>query len=374
MAFLEKYSRKLRFVIAASVIGNTMEWLDFYLISLLAPLFTHLFFAPNTGTNFLSPLFFIALVNIARPFGGIVFGYFGDKIGRKPVIIATVLCMTLLTLCIAFLPTFSMIGNKAQLILCIICILQGFCIGGEFPGSLVFLVESAPKNLKSYAGTWAYFGAMAGILIGSIELTSIVFLIPSEEFVVWGWRLPFIIGAVVGLIAYHFRRSLHETPIFQKESEQGKIIRNPFPMLIKKYKMAIFKGLMIFISDAIGFNIALVFCSFYLTNYLKVPIADAFPIHIFSIVCMLVFLPFGGKLSDIIGPIPMAKYALTFMIVFAFPLYLMMDPQALWTIYLAQGVLTLLHAMYLSNFSALACKIFPSEIRYTGVAIIINLA
>ncbi len=365
-----KKTQSLRFVIGATVIGNTLEWFDFALVGALAPLFAHLFFPPGSSESY--PLFFFALSALARPIGGFVFGRLGDRGGRRNALIKTVMLMTIPVFLLAIMPSYEQIGGAAVAILAIVCLLQGFSTGGEFPGSIVFLVESSPSKIRGYVGSFAYFGALLGMLFSVLDLY-FVKKTTGTNFEAWGWRLPFIVGTVLGILAVFFRTALEETPVFKEEVKTGAILKSPVFTSFKHTKQLV-TGLMIFMLDAVGFNLIFVFSSYYFTTILGLALKQAFLINTFTVFVALISIPFAGKISNYLGFYKLSKWAAVAMIVLALPLYLMMNPQQLWTIYFAQAVLALLLSLYLANLPAIIADIYPAPIRYSSCALVTNFS
>lgn len=217
-------SARLHFAITASVIGNALQWFDFSLFGMMLPLFMRLFF-PTENTSFFLILYAIGVC--ARPIGGLVFGYMGDTRGRKIAIVRTIIFMTIPILLVALLPTYSQIGIAASFLLTILYLFQGFCVGGEFPGTIVFILESAPPKMRGFVGIWPYFGASLGILLVSLDIFWIEQNLSPEALESWGWRLPFFLGTIVGVIGTIMRHFLHETPLFQEAQHVGHLLHKP---------------------------------------------------------------------------------------------------------------------------------------------------
>jgi MFS transporter, MHS family, proline/betaine transporter len=366
---------KLRVVIGATTIGNTLEWLDFALIGHLSMLFGQLFFNPDTlKIALIDPLSLIALAALVRPLGGIIFGFLGDRKGRKPILVLTVLLMSISTSLMTILPTYASVGGMATLLLILVCIFQGFCIGGEFPGSMVYLLESCPTHAKGYVGNFAYFGVLLGMLLSGLELMLVKSLLTTEQFDLWGWRLCTLLGTVLGMVGFFLRWRVHETPVFQKEQRAGEILKDPLFVAVKKFRKEIFKGIAIFTSDSVGFNLIIVFINFYFTQALGLTPSLSLALHLFTLSVFLAVLPLAGKLSLRVGTLHLAKWSLRYTAILAIPLFLLMDVKNLWTLFAAQGILSILQAAYLSTLPSLVCTLFPADVRYTGVALVVNFS
>jgi MHS family proline/betaine transporter-like MFS transporter len=369
---MSKHPNNLKLAIGATVLGNILEWYDFALMGMLAPLFSHLFF--SEGFSLTHPLFFFTIGSFFRPIGGFIFGYLGDKSGRKTALIKTIMLMTVPVFIISVLPSYAEIGITATFVLGLVCVLQGICTGGEFPGSIVFLIETSPVKKRGFVGSWAYFGALLGMLLSALDLYLIDSHLSATDFESWGWRLPFVLGTLLGISGIILRRLLHETPIFEREKRAGDLLKDPLVTSFQKHKKTLLKGLGIFMLDAVGFNLIIVFSSSYFTETLKLSLTQAFALNTYTILMALILIPFAGKLSNRFGYLRLSKWSLWAMILFVHPLYLLMDPQALWTLFVAQGCLALLLSLYLVNLPTLVCLLFPPQVRYSSCAVVTNFS
>ncbi len=369
----DKLSPKQRFIVSATVIGNALEWFDFTLFALMAPLITKIFF-PERASSVLYLVLMFVVVAIARPLGGVVFGYIGDRTGRKSALFETIVLMTIPIFLIAVLPSYEKIGISATIGLAFILIFQGFSLGGEFPGTLVFLSESSSQKMKGYMGSWSYFGIFLGMFFAATDFYLLNTEMPLSDLEDWGWRLPFFIGGVVGIVSIFLRRLLRETPFFQEAKQFGYLVKEPILYALHKYKKMILQGIGIFILDTVGFNLILIFSSSYLQSVIGLSSQESFQINLFTIAVLLVCTPLMGKLSIRIGTKRMARWAALGMLLAAFPAFLCMGLSGFGSALICQGVLAFLLAGYLSNLPALICSLFPVEVRYSGTSLAINLA
>jgi len=370
MQGLRKFSSKLQFIVTATVLGNMLEWFDFALFGMMAPLFGELFFAKDEWANIDLPFLFFALSAAARPIGGIVFGWLGDRSGRKTALVRTIVLMTLPILLIGVLPSYVEIGRMATLFLALFCLFQGFCIGGEFPGSIVFLTEMSPPKLRGYIGSWAYFGVLFGMSFAALDIYVLTSSLSKGDFQAWGWRLPFFFGAMLGIIGIFLRRMLHETPAFQEVKQAGGLVNKPLTDSVRQHGRQLLRGMGILLADAVGFNLIIVFCSSYFLYTLKLSSAQSFLLNAYTVTVGLAVMPFAGKLSSWLGPNRLVRWALGILCVSAVPLYLLMH--TLPGIFIAQGLLVALLALYLSNLPALFHDLFPTEVRYSCTGLVIN--
>lgn len=221
-------NKKFRRVLIASLVGSTIEWFDYFLYGTVAALvFNQLFFVtddPAFGTLYAFAAF--ALAFFIRPFGGIIFSHIGDKIGRKRTLIITLSLMGTATFLMGVLPTYEMIGIWAPILLVTLRLIQGIGLGGEWGGALLLAVEYAPKERRGFFGSIPQMGVTLGMLMGTLVL-SIMTLLPEGSFMTWGWRVPFILSALLVVFGLWIRKGIDETPSFKKTQEQGEIVKLP---------------------------------------------------------------------------------------------------------------------------------------------------
>jgi MHS family proline/betaine transporter-like MFS transporter len=371
MSFIRQYSSKLQFAITATVLGNLLQWFDFSLFGMMLPLFMLLFFPEEQGSFF---FILYAFGACARPLGGLFFGYVGDTRGRKSALVKTILCMTLPILLVALLPSHKQIGMASGILLGIIYLFQGFCVGGEFPGSIVFLTESSPPKLRTFVGSWSYFGVVLGMLLVSLDIFMMEQSLTKEALTSWGWRLPFFVGAVIGMIGLFMRRFLHETPVFQEARKEGLLVQRPLMDTFRKEKVRLLKGFGIYLTDAIGFNLIIIFSNYYYSKYIGLSLGECFRLNLFTVFIVLCFIPIFGKIGNFMGTVRLARWASLALFVFAFPLYSLIEQKSLFSIYLAQGILGFILTAYVSNMPAILYALFPTRVRYTCVGIVVNFS
>ena len=220
-----RITSKQRFIILATILGNSLEWFDFILFGMMAPFFISLFFPESLGKSpYLYPGL-MALVAIARPIGGFIFGTLGDKKGRKVALVRTICFMIIPLFLAALLPSYEEIGVTAAFLFVLMFLLQGISLGGEFPGAVVFLIESAKKETLGYIGSFAYLGIFIGIIFAMIEVNLFHTEVTPEGLRAGAWRLPFFLSGIVGVVVLLLRRILRETPFFEKAKHYGCLLK-----------------------------------------------------------------------------------------------------------------------------------------------------
>src|SRR6516162_10834162 len=211
---------RMGWTVLAGMIGNAVEWYDYGLYGYMAPVLATLFFPSKDPLGSLMATFGVFAAGfLLRPLGAIAFGHLGDRLGRKKALVVSVTLMAVPTGLIALLPTYAEVGATAAVLLVLLRLLQGFSVGGEFTGSIIFLVEHAPPSRRGFIGCWAGFSTNAGCLLGSGVGALLVAVMGRQDLEVWGWRLPFLLGAGFGVVGLYLRLTVDETPHFQRLTE-----------------------------------------------------------------------------------------------------------------------------------------------------------
>lgn len=238
----------------SNTLGNVLEWYDFTLYGTLAPIIANLFFpSKNALVSLIMTFGAFAAGFLMRPLGGIIYGHIGDRFGRKRALIASIILMTIPTVFLGILPTYAFVGILAPLLVTLTRLLQGIAVGGEFTGTMSFLVETAPDNRRGLAGSFALVGVLAGILLGAVVVTVISIVLPQGYLNQWGWRIPFLLGGVLGFAVWLLRRNLSETPFFEKIKRDTLVEAAPIEKCFTLYKKKLLQGFGITILNAFAF-------------------------------------------------------------------------------------------------------------------------
>jgi metabolite-proton symporter len=372
----EDYSQIVK-VAFASMIGTSIEWYDYFLYGTAAALvFNKLFFPsydPLVGTLLAFATFSLGF--IARPVGGIVFGHYGDKIGRKKMLYLTLMIMGLSTACIGLLPTYAAIGIWAPILLVGMRLLQGFGLGGEWGGAVLMAVEHAPANRRGFYGSWPQLGAFVGLLLSTIVFRA-VSKMPDSAFLSWGWRVPFLLSFILVAIGIWIRLTVAESPVFLKmKKNQKKEVKMPIIEALTKHPKNIFIAMGARFAENGLFYVFTVFSLTYISTYLKVPrvvglngLLWAAGIGIFSTAAW-------GALSDVWGRRPIYMYGAIACGVLAFPFFWMLGTKDPTMITLAIVIPVVLghSAMYGPQASFLS-EMFSAKVRYSGASFGYQLA
>lgn len=360
----------------SSMVGTTIEWYDFFIYGAAAALIFNKLFFPN-----LDPLMGVmaafatyAVGFIGRPLGGIVFGHFGDKVGRKSMLLLTLVLMGIPTVLIGLLPTYESIGYWATFFLVILRFIQGMAMGGEWGGAVLMAVEHAPEGGKGFWGSLPQASAGGGLMLASIVL-SLVSLMPEQILFSWGWRLPFLASIVLLAIGWYIRVKVPESPDFEKIKEKAEEIKVPALQVFKNHPKELVTIIIARAAENAWFYIASTFALAYTTTQLGIPRQNI----LFATICggaMVMFMtPLCGHLSDKVGQRNMFMFGLILLALYCYPFFSMLntkDPFLVWTaIVVAIGVV--FPVMYAPQ-SQLFARQFPAEIRYSGISISVQFA
>ena len=356
----------------ASAIGCIIEWYDFFLYGVVAGLvFNKVFFPkedPFVGLLLAYATFAVGFV--ARPIGGIIFGHFGDKIGRKSMLVIALLIMGISTFLIGVLPTYESIGVWAPILLLTLRICQGLGLGGEWGGAVLMAVEYAPKEQRGYFGSWPQIGVPAGLFLATV-VVAILTGLSDSVFLDWGWRAAFLFSGVLVLIGIWVRLSIYETPLFQQLKAEQAEENIPFVALWKTHTKSTILGLLCRYIEGLVFNIYGVYSIAYLTNVVKVPRITALTAVSLASLIMIFTVPFFGKLSDKYGRHRVYRTGVVLTAICAFPAFWLMqtgDP-----ILLTIGIVVPLGILYASIYgpiAALFSELFSTKVRYTGISFV----
>ena len=355
----------------ASAIGATIEWYDFFLYGVVAGLvFNKLFFPgfdPVVGTLLAYATFAVGF--IARPLGGVIFGHYGDRIGRKTVLILTLLIMGVSTFAIGFLPTYGSIGVWAPILLLALRVLQGIGIGGEWGGAVLMAFEHAPEGKRGFYASWPQIGVPAGLLL-SAGVVALLSYLSDAHFLLWGWRVAFLISAALVVVGLYIRLKILETPDFTRMMEEGGVAKVPFVELFRTATRGVVLGCAARYIEGVTFNLLGVFIITYATTALHLPRQMALLGVIIASAINLATVPLCGLLSDRVGRRSLYGAGAVGMAILIFPAFWLMTayPQPAW-VWLAIIVpfCTAYPALY-GTQAALFSELFDPRVRYSGIS------
>ena len=371
-----EHSAQLRKAVIASTIGTAIEWYDFFLYGTAAGLvFGKLYFpneAPLAGTLLAFGTYFIGFV--ARPVGAAIFGHYGDRIGRKATLIATLLFMGIATFLVAFVPTYASIGIWGAVILTVLRALQGIGVGGEWGGSVLLAMEWARTHgQRGLVASWPQFGVPCGLLLSTIAVT--VFSAWSgDQFLVWGWRIPFALSIILVGVGLWIRLGILETPVFQKLLDQDKIEKAPILEVIKKQPREIILSALIRLSEQAPFYVFTAFVFSYTVGTLHMSRNFILAAVSAAAVVSFVSIPLSGHISDRIGRRKMYLIGVVVTGLFGFLYFGMVDTAIPSAVFIAIVLSLIPHDIQYGPQAALIAESFTPRLRYSGASLGYQLA
>lgn len=358
-------------VMLSSFIGTAIEWYDFFLYGTVAALvFNELFFPtfdPLVGT--IAAFATYAVGFIARPLGGVVFGHFGDRVGRKSMLMLTLTLMGVATVAVGLLPTYAAIGVAAPILLTLCRLIQGFALGGEWGGAVLVAVEHAPAHRRGFYGSWPQTGVAAGLLL-STGIFALFASLPDAAFMAWGWRVPFLLSAVLIAIGLVIRLRLAETPDFVKVRQQKEAAKLPIMDVLRDSG----RPVMLLIGARLGeltlFYLIAVFALNYATQHVGLPRAPVLEGVTLAAAVALFSTPLYGLLSDYVGYQRMYLIGAAVMLAFAYPFFWLLDSGELLLVQAAIVIgIGLIYPMMYGPQAALFSMLFKPRVRYTGISL-----
>jgi len=359
----------IRRVAFASFIGTAVEWYDFFLYGTAAALvFPKLFFPhfnPVAGTLASFATFGVAF--FARPIGGMVFGHFGDRVGRKSMLVVTLLIMGGATFLIGVLPTFEQVGVLAPLGLVVLRFVQGFAVGGEWGGATLMAVEHAPEGDRNFYSSWPQLGVPAGLLLSTAALATFTSL-PEKQFLAWGWRVPFLLSLVLIAVGLFIRMRLAESPAFAAVKERGAQSRVPLLEVLRNYPVPAVLAIGVVFVSICGFYLATTFTVSYLTDRLGVPRIVALVGLLVESACEAASILIFARIADRIGKRAVAIASAGVQLLFAYPFFWLVDTRHLALIWLAIGIWAFAGSALYGITGVLLAELFEPRVRYSGIS------
>jgi metabolite-proton symporter len=371
-------------VVGASIIGTTVEWYDFFLYGSAAALvFPHLFFPDSSdfaGTLLAFGTYAVGFA--ARPIGALVFGHFGDRIGRKKLLVISLLMMGGATFAIGLLPTFATVGVLAPILLVTLRLIQGFALGGEWGGAVLLVSEHGKPEHRGFWSSWPQAGAPAGNLLATGVLALLAAFQSDDAFAAWGWRIPFLLSAVLIIVGMFVRLAVTESPVFleaqrvaaEKAAETGVAEKAPILTVLAHYKREVLVAMGARIAENVSFYLLTVFSLAYLTKAQGAESSFTLNALVIASAVHLVTIPMWGALSDRIGRRPVYLFGAVGIGIWAFVLFGMLEADNFWLSVFGITVGLLFHGAMYGPQAAFFAELFGTKSRYTGVGIGSQLA
>lgn len=356
-------------VLGAGIVGNVLEWYDFAIYGFFAPILATQFFpSDNPTASLIASYGAFAAGFLMRPIGAWLFGWVGDRLGRKKALMLSIMLMAVPSFLMGVLPTFAQWGIAAAVLLVLLRMAQGVAVGGEYTSSIVFLAEHAPQNRRAFFTCWALFGATGGILLGSTVGAAITGMLSEDALNSWGWRIPFLSGVLVAIVGYFIRHGIAEVNLSEAERYESPII-----VTLRHHWGKVLHVVALITGYAVMFYAAFVYLIDWLVQYVHEPRADALSINSIAMIAMAAFVPFVAMTSDRIGRKPLLVLGAVLMVALPYPLLVLMHHQSFALILIGQLGFAAVVAIFCGGLPAALCEMFPPDVRVTAVSVGYNL-
>jgi len=368
------YDAKRRHAIAAATIGNGLEWFDFTVYGFFTPIIARLFFpAINDLTSILLTVGTYGVGFFMRPVGAVVLGVYADRKGRKAALTLTILMMAFGTALLGFAPTYAQAGIVGPLVIVLARLIQGFSAGGEIGGATAFLIEYAPPEKRGFYASWQQTSQALAVVLGGICGTIVTHALDPVAIDSWGWRVPFLLGLLIGPVGFYIRARVDETPVFTDSHTQKS--ESPLRDALRDHPRGIASGFGVTILWTVCTYVLLFYMTTYAVKQLNIPLADAFVATTIGGLVLMLGCPIAGALSDRVGRKRLLLAAAIAIGVLIYPLFAWVNATPdLMTLAIVQGILGLLLAAFTGPAPALLAEQFPAGLRSTGLSLAYNFA
>ena len=365
----------LKKVVAASMAGTVVEWYEFFLYGSLATLVFGRVFFPNAGSQLdgiLAAFLTYAVGFLARPIGGIIFGHFGDKFGRKRLLQVAIVLVGASSFLMGCLPTFAQVGYWAPALLVFLRFAQGFAVGGEWGGAVLLVAEHSPNKSRGFWASWPQSAVPGGNLLATVVLLGLSATLPEEAFLSWGWRVAFWLSAVIVIVGYYIRTKVRDAPIFEESRLKAEAAPTPGYGAIevfRRYPRGVFTAMGLRFAENVLYYLVVTFSITYLVVIVKMDTAKILLLMLIAHAIEFCVIPLVGKLSDAIGRKPVYLTGAVLGATWGFFAFPMMETANELIIMIAVTIGLMFHALMYAGQPSIMSEMFPTRMRYSGVSL-----
>ncbi|GAA3021127.1 MFS transporter, MHS family, proline/betaine transporter [Actinokineospora globicatena] len=365
----------VRRAVAASAMGNCIEWYDFGVFGFMPAVLGAVFFDAATPTeNVLGTFAVLAVAFIARPFGGFVFGPLGDRLGRRKVLAATIVLMSGSTFAIGLFPSYQTAGVLTPILVVLARLVQGFSAGGEYGGAATFIAEYAPDRRRGFLGSWLEFGSLGGFLLGAGVVTTCTIALGDAAMADWGWRIPFLLAGPLGLVGLYLRTRLEDTPLFEELAARHQVDASPLKTVLRTQWRPILHLIGYIILLNVADYVMLSYMESYLTTTLGLSGRTPLLVIMAVIVGMMALVGPVGALTDRFGRKPFLYAACAGFLVLPIPAFSLMGSGGTVALVAGLALVALPLTILLATIPSVLPAMFPTRVRYSAFAIGYNLS
>ncbi len=359
-----------RRAIFSCAVGNFFELFDFVLYGFFAVPISQAFFpAGNDKLALINTFITFGVGFLFRPLGAVIIGAYGDRHGRRAALVITIGLMALATGCTGLIPTYSQIGLFAPLLLLLCRCGQGFSTGGEWGGAAAFLVEYAEPGKRGLTGSWQQFSTQIGATVASLSAYLLANYLAPDAFASWGWRVPFLIGFVLGPIGYYLRTRVAETPAFERNAERHAIAKAPLREAFDTHGVQVVQAFFLSIIGIVANYVMIVFMPTYAVKTLHLDAGSALLCATLANLLVMVLTPFAGALSDRVGRRPMIGTTGVLYVLLGYPLYILVGQGTFQSLLTAMLIVAAIQSLYTGTIPVILAELFPTRVRYTALSL-----
>ena len=369
-AIVVENNKALKKSIIAGSIGVFVHWFDWAIYAYLSATIAQVFFPEQSGAAGLMAVFGVLALSFAvRPIGALIFGHFGDKVGRTKTLTIVILAMAAGTLMVGVIPGYATIGIWAPILLVVARIIQGLAAGGEYGSAAAFMAEYSPTKHRGFGVSWIEVGSLLGFLVAALVVYILSISISDEALIDWGWRLPFILSAPFGVIGFYIRLHIEDTPEFQSLEEMESVASSPIKDVFRYSRKETVQAGVIEAMMNVTFYIVLVYLLVYQESILGWSASKAALLSSVAAIVAIIIVPLAGAWSDKVGRKPLLIGAAVSLILFSYPLFLIMGMDAPWAGTVSTIGLGIILAVILGVHAVTCAELFPTRTRQSGMSI-----